>query len=69
MDYHGDCSFAADLDWLNLLTGVIPLSDAGPGAIVLSAQLLRQGCPINKLLTMLDEYRKLPEPFINVFIN
>lgn len=69
MDYLADGPFAADSGLLSLLTGVTPLSDAGSGATVLSAQLLREGCPINKLLTILDEYRALPELVINVSIH
>lgn len=60
MELHAE--FPSESEWINLLTGVLPLSNAASSeTVVLSAQLLREGCPINKLLTMLDEYGELRE--------
>ncbi|KAJ0115669.1 hypothetical protein J7T55_010492 [Diaporthe amygdali] len=49
----------AGSDWFRILTAAVPLSHAGSMAtVVLSAQFLREGCPINRFLTMLDEYQR-----------
>lgn len=59
---------STELDWLGLLTGVTPLSDAGSETIIrLSTQILREDCPINQFLTMLDEYREFSERGFNTF--
>lgn len=48
--------YRAELDWLDPLMDVIPLPVAGSGLRPLSAQFLRESCPINELLTLLNEY-------------
>lgn len=56
--------------WLNGLRGFIPLSDACDGpALMFSAQLLREGCPINKFFVILDGYRELREHTLKVIIH
>lgn len=48
---------------------IIPLSGACPGVEVLSAQLLRENCPINELLIMLNDYRKLKQDGLDYFLD
>lgn len=53
----GECP--AEAYWLSLVTGAIPVSESGSGeTLVLSVHLLRDGCPINKFLSLLDDYRE-----------
>lgn len=68
MDPLGDSP--AEACWLSLLTGAIPVSESRSGVTsVLSAHLLIDGCPINKLLSLLDDYRELPEDSFHEFIH
>lgn len=55
--------------WLNLLTGAIPVPESGSRAtLVLSAHLLRDGCPINNFVSLLDDHRMSLERDFRDFI-
>lgn len=68
MDLPGDSP--AEACWLSLLTDAIPVPESGSRAtLVLSVHLLREGCPINKFLTLLDDDRELLERSVHKFIH
>jgi uncharacterized protein (DUF1919 family) len=62
-------NYKAKFGWVSSLMDIIPLSGACPGVEVLSAQLLRENCPINELLIMLNDYRKLKQDGLDYFLD
>lgn len=60
----------AEAYWLSLVTGAVPVSESSfEETLVLSVHILRDGCPINKFLNMLNDYREFPEDAFHEYIH
>lgn len=59
----------AEAYWLSLLTDATVPESGSRATLALSAHILRDGCPINNFLSLLDNYRELLELALHEFIH